>query len=144
MTSTLLVVEDNQADVWLVKEAIGRYNVPVELHVIQDGEQAIEFLGQVNTNQDSQCPGMVLLDLNLPKKSGREVLRFLRSTERCARTPVVVMTSSDSPKDRAEVSNLQAIYFRKPPDFEAFLEIGELVNQLLEKLESKGASSSAA
>jgi two-component system, chemotaxis family, response regulator Rcp1 len=128
----LLVVEDNSADVWLLKEAIQFYKVPVDLYLVQDGEAAVRFIEEAGTNPDAPCPELVLLDLNLPKKTGREVLRYLKASQRYRQIPVIVMTSSDSPKDRMDVVSLGATrFFRKPADYESFLEIGNTLNQVL-------------
>ncbi len=128
----LLVIEDNDADVWLVEEALAVCKISASLHLIQDGANAIGYIEQTDVNPDSVCPELVLLDLNLPKKSGRDVLRCLRSSQKCKDIPVVIMTSSDSQKDRAELIELGAtLYFRKPPDYKAFMQIGNAINQLL-------------
>ncbi len=126
------MVEDNPGDVWLVREAIELYGVPVELYLVQDGEQAITYIQQAEITPGFQCPDIVLLDLNLPKRSGKEVLRYLKSSGKWENVPVVIMTSSDSQYDRTEVSQLGATsYFRKPPDYEAFLKLGEMLNTVL-------------
>ena len=128
----LLVVEDSRADFWLVEEAISLHQVPVDVHLIQDGEQAIAYIQNAEASLDSPCPGLILLDLNLPKKSGADVLRAIRSGVRCRTVPVVIMTSSDSPKDRAEVNRLGAdAYFRKPIDYNSFLNLGNTLNQFV-------------
>jgi chemotaxis family two-component system response regulator Rcp1 len=135
----LLLVEDNRGDVWLVKEAIEHYKVPVEIHLLQDGEAAIRLVEQIESNHDAPCPELVLLDLNLPKKTGRDVLLRLKASERCKNVPVVVMTSSDSLKDRTDMAALGAArFFRKPPDYESFLMIGDTLNQVLSENASFG------
>ncbi len=131
----LLVVEDNQADVWLVKEAVDFHQVPVDVRVIHDGEKAIEFLEQIGPIGGCACPSILLLDLNLPKKSGREVLRYLRSSGKCRNMPVVIMTSSDSARDRADMNELGAtLYFHKPAELQSFLKLGDTLNRLLNQI----------
>jgi DNA-binding response OmpR family regulator len=79
-------------------------------------------------------PDLVILDINLPRKSGREVLRALRQSPNCGRTPVLVVTSSDSQRDRDEMANLGAsLYFRKPSDYNEFMKLGDVVKTLLAK-----------
>src|SRR5579871_2537243 len=92
----ILLVEDNLADITLVREALKQQSIPCNLHVIQDGAKAIAFLKQPD---DSQTPrlDLVLLDMHLPKCDGDEILHALRATVRNARTPVIVMTSSVAP-----------------------------------------------
>ena len=117
---------------FLVKEAIAAHSLEVELHVMDDGEQAIGFIAQIDADSSVVCPHLFLLDLNLPKTSGLEVLARVRSSARCKNVPVLIMTSSDAEVDRADTATLGATaYFRKPPGYEAFLRIGEIVHQLL-------------
>jgi len=106
--------------------------IPAELHVVADGEKAIAFIDSADADDRAPCPTLILLDLNLPKKSGSEVLRHLRQSRKCADAQVVIVTSSDSEKDRLETAALAADgYFRKPSGYEAFLKIGEIVREML-------------
>lgn len=130
----LLLVEDNRGDVWLVQEAIEQHKVPVEIHLVQDGEAAIRFIEEIEANSNMPCPELVLLDLNLPKRTGKEVLMHLKASRRCKDVPVVVMTSSDSLRDRTDMAALGAArFFRKPPDYDSFLMIGDTLNQVLKE-----------
>lgn len=115
-----------------MKEAIAAHALEVELRVMDDGEQAIGFMAQIDADPSIRRPDLFLLDLNLPKTSGLEVLARLRSSARCKNVPVLIMTSSDAEGDRANSATLGATaYFRKPAGYEAFLRIGELVRRLL-------------
>jgi two-component system, chemotaxis family, response regulator Rcp1 len=126
-----LVVEDNRADVFLIKEAIRHHQLAIDLLVVSDGDRAYEFITEVE-NYHVRCPDVVLLDLNLPTRSGREVLQRLRQSPRCADTPVLIVTSSDLPKEREELCALGAnSYFCKPSGYEEFLKVGMLVQELL-------------
>jgi CheY-like chemotaxis protein len=128
----LLLVEDNSADVFLVEQAIEFHQVPVRLMVAEDGEQACRYFEQVNVDPDTPCPDILLLDLNLPKRSGAEVLEELKKTSRCREMPVVVLTSSDSPDDRQRVAKLGASrYFQKPTSYREFLKIGAILKEVL-------------
>jgi DNA-binding response OmpR family regulator len=80
---------------------------------------------------DEQCPDLILLDLNLPKFTGAVLLEKLRACKKCAEIPVVIVTSSDSPKDREVATRLGSGYFRKPSDFEQFMLLGGIVRALL-------------
>jgi CheY-like chemotaxis protein len=130
----ILVVEDSKADLFLIREAISEAKVDADLHVVQDGEKAIEFLDQVREGDDA-CPDLVLIDLNLPRKNGTEVLRALRSRGACRDALVMIVTSSDSASDRAAVNALGLNgYFRKPSSYDEFLKLGPIVRDLLGSL----------
>ena len=125
-------MEDNPTDVFLVKEAISAHKLNIELHLIEDGEQAIQFIAAIDANPQAQCPQLFLLDLNLPKKSGAEVLEHIRRSKRCAKSLVLIITSSDAQNDREKSTALGATaYFRKPSGYESYLKLGEVIQQLL-------------
>ena len=127
----ILLAEDNKPDVLLVEEALHEHGVKFELSVVNDGEQALELIDDMGL-EPSVCPDIILLDLNLPKRSGTEILERMRQNARCADVPVVILTSSDSPKDRSETSSLGATcYFQKPVDLDGFMELGALVRDLV-------------
>ena len=127
-----MLIEDNPTDVFLVKEAIAAHALNVELHLMEDGEQAVRFIGGMDANPEARCPRLFLLDLNLPKTSGIEVLAHIRKSKRCASTPVVVITSSNAPDDRQQSTALGATaYFRKPSGYDAYLKLGEIIQRLL-------------
>jgi two-component system, chemotaxis family, response regulator Rcp1 len=126
-TAKILLAEDNPADVYLIEEALREHQVVFEITVAEDGEAAMAMIasGQVK-------PDLILLDLNMPKRSGGEVLTHLREQLHCKTTPVIVLTSSDSPADREEALRLGATsYIRKPTGLDEFLEIGAAIKQLL-------------
>src|SRR5256885_1539202 len=124
----ILLAEDNPADVFLVRQALESKPVKFELHVIEDGEKAMQFIELADAKGLDFCPKAILLDLNLPRKSGLEVLQWLIETEKCPGAKVVILSSSDAPADRAEAARLGAArYFRKPSSLAEFLKIGDLV-----------------
>lgn len=131
----VLLAEDNLPDALLVREAIKLEGLPLELHVVSDGEQAIEFMAKAETDPDAPRPKVLLLDLNLPKIDGMEVLRRIRARDKFKNIPAVVVTSSDSPADRAEAARLHAAYFRKPVRYGDFIKMGGF---LLEFLKANG------
>ena len=99
----------------------------------KDGEQAIKFVAQMGKPGRAPCPDLILLDLNLPKADGPQVLSEFRQHPECADTPVIVVTSSDAPRDRARVTELGiSRYFRKPLDLDAFLQLGAVVREVVE------------
>jgi DNA-binding response OmpR family regulator len=126
-------VEDNRADVFLIRESIEIAQVNAALHVVQDGDKAIKFFEQSDRDPSAPCPDLVILDINLPKKPGREVLHQMRQSRRCAGALVLVVTSSDSERDRDEMGKLGAKeYFRKPSEYADFMKLGQVVKGLLE------------
>lgn len=127
----VLLVEDNVADVFLVKEAIREQGLPFKLHVVPDGEKAVTFFDELDADADLPCPNFLLLDLNLPRLTGDEVLARVRKSGKCTNIPVVVLTSSDSPIDKEKTLRLGANeYFRKPCNLEGFMQLGQLVHRL--------------
>jgi len=107
-------------------------NLPIDIHVASDGQKAIDFITNADADPAAPCPHLLLLDLNLPKKDGFEVLERLRASERCKNIPVLIMTSSNSPSDQARASELGAMYFRKPPNYDEFLKLGGVLKRLIE------------
>ncbi len=98
-----------------------------------DGEEAMDFIAKAEEDPEAPCPHFALLDLNLPKRDGFEVLRRLRASGKCKGIPVVIITSSNSPSDIGRAAALGARYFRKPPNYEEFLKLGVLLKQLLKE-----------
>jgi two-component system, response regulator len=122
----ILLVEDNEDDVELTKRALARSNVANDLFIVNDGQEALDFLfkrGRHQNRDEDSDPCLVLLDIKLPKVSGLEVLRALRESDELPRYPVVMLTSSNEDRDLVESYNLGAnSYIRKPVDFEQFVE----------------------
>ena len=125
------MAEDNLPDALLVREVIRVEKLPLEIYIASDGEKAVEFIERAETDPDAPFPNLLLLDLNLPKINGIEVLQRLRASPKCKATPVLVMTSSDSPTDRSQVGEMGAGYFRKPGSYDAFLKLGAVLKQLM-------------
>ncbi len=126
----VLLVEDSAADTYLVRQSLKKHLKDFVLRVVDDGEKAFHLIEAAEAESEP-CPALLLLDLNLPKRSGHEVLQRLKRSK-CSHVPVVIMTSSDSSADRAETARLGAtVYFRKPPDLESFMRIGEVVQNIL-------------
>jgi DNA-binding response OmpR family regulator len=120
-------------DALLVREALKIEDLPIEVHVAPDGERALDFLERTEWDSAAPRPDVLLLDINLPKVDGFEVLRTVRASTRYKEIPVLVVTSSDSPADRGEAAKLGASYFRKPPNYEEFLKIGPMLRRVLEE-----------
>jgi DNA-binding response OmpR family regulator len=106
--------------------------LPLKLSVVSDGEQAVRFFDEAAGGSDMPCPTLVILDINLPKKQGGDVLKHMRQSGTCASTFVIVVSTSDSERDREGMMNLGADgYFRKPSDFDEFMRLGDIVKALL-------------
>lgn len=130
--SIVFLVEDNPADIFFVRTALESEGVHSPVVVAPDGEKAIAFIETTDTNPDAPCPQVILLDLNLPRTSGMEVLRRLKASPRFAEVPVIVVTSSDASMDRAEAANLGVdAYFVKPQNLDEFMKLGSVVKSVL-------------
>ena len=128
----IVLAEDNATDVRMVREVLNRHNIHCDLKVLEDGDEALAFIDKLDLDLESPCPDLLLLDLHLPKRDGEEVLRYLRGSERCAQTPVVVLTSSDSPHDRESAEKNAALhYFRKPITVNQFMALGLIVKEVI-------------
>jgi CheY-like chemotaxis protein len=125
------LVEDNPADVLLIREALNENGVNANVTVVRDGEAAFGLINELEGGLDV-CPDLVILDLNLPRKSGREILQLMRGGTKCGRIPVVILTSSNAASDRNEATQLGATrYLRKPSNLEEFMQIGAVVQSVL-------------
>jgi CheY-like chemotaxis protein len=115
----------------LVRRAIEEHGVDGDLIVIADGERAIEFI-QALEDEGSSCPNLAILDLNLPKKSGREVLERMRMSAHCRHIPVIVLSSSDAERDKGDAARFGASrYIRKPSRLDDFLSLGAIFKAAL-------------
>jgi CheY-like chemotaxis protein len=120
----VLLVEDDPGDVLMTKEAFEHYKLRNVLHVVTDGEQALHFLRQAGGYADAPRPGLILLDLNLPRLDGLEVLAELKADPALKVIPVVILTTSQAQQDVLRSYALHAnAYVSKPVDFETFMEV---------------------
>ncbi len=120
----ILLIEDNPGDVRLTQEAFREGKISVNLSVVMDGVEAINYLKKQAPYQDSVTPDLILLDLNLPKKDGREVLEEIKTDDDLKRIPVVVLTTSNSEQDILRSYSLHAnCYINKPVDFDHFFDV---------------------
>lgn len=128
-----IIIEDNPADVLLMKEALRHAGITAEISHYSDGAGAVEAMRSNHHAWSPPLPSLVLLDLNMPRVSGFDVLRELRGTPRLERVPVAVVTSSNSPRDIEEATRLGASrYIRKPVDLHEFFEtVGTVVREIL-------------
>jgi CheY-like chemotaxis protein len=126
----VLLVEDNPGDVRLTQEALKESSLPVHLNVARDGVEALEFLHKTHAFADAPQPDLILLDLNLPRKNGREVLSEVKADPKLKRIPVLVMTTSRDRQDIQKAYQLNAnSYITKPMDLDAFLHIVKSIEE---------------
>jgi CheY-like chemotaxis protein len=128
----IVLIEDNPGDVYLFQKALERAEVQFQNTVFADGSQAMAFANRPCT--PASVPDLILLDLNLPKNGGLEILQAIRKNQTLASAPVVVTSSSSSPRDQrcAEDLGIEK-YLSKPPDLEDFLKLGFLLKSILRK-----------
>jgi two-component system, chemotaxis family, response regulator Rcp1 len=116
----------------LIREALRKAEIDAQIHVANDGEKTVRFFEHADADPAAPRPDLILLDINMPCYKGGEVLRRLRASARCKDALVVVVTSSDSQRDRGEMDAFGAAgYFRKPSEFAEFMKLGQLVRHLL-------------
>lgn len=132
----ILIIEDNRGDVLLVREALKESMLDFELIHAQDGEQALEFLHGRGEHSNALRPHVVLLDLNLPKRDGWEVLSEVRALPDMQRTPVVILSSSGNPEDRERASRTAcSLYIPKPSTLGEFLMVGSQIARFCREIE---------
>jgi len=126
----VLLVEDSPGDVRLTKEALKEEKIILNLHVVGDGVEAMDFLRKEGKFQKAVRPDLILLDLNLPKKDGREVLKEIKADDNLKTIPVVVLTVSDAELDVLKTYKLNAnCYITKPIDLEQFSHVVKSIKE---------------
>jgi CheY-like chemotaxis protein len=119
----ILLVEDNEGDILLTKEALAENKIVTDLSVVRDGEAALKFLEKKEPFANAGSPNIILLDINLPKVDGKEVLGFIKKNEKLKHIPVIMLTTSSLPTDIIEAYNRQAnCYITKPVELDKFLD----------------------
>jgi len=127
----IVLVDDNPADILLVREALAWNEVKSDLMIARDGDEAIKLLEEIDSKL-LPCPDLVVLDLNLPRRSGFDVLERMRSSPRCEGVPVAVLSSSDAPMDKQRAQRLGASrYFKKPSNLTDFMSIGGRLKEMI-------------
>jgi chemotaxis family two-component system response regulator Rcp1 len=144
----ILLVEDNIGDIRLTEEALRESNLIVNLHVARDGMEAMEFLRGEGGQANAPAPDLILLDLNLPRKDGREVLQEIKNDADLKRIPVVVLTTSEAESDIITTYGFHAnCYINKPVDMDQFIKIVQMLEEFwftIVKLPPRGINSCAA
>jgi two-component system, chemotaxis family, response regulator Rcp1 len=120
----VLLVEDSQGDVRLTREALKDAKMHISLNVVSDGSEAMAYLRREKAYAEAPRPDLILLDLNLPKKDGRDVLKEIKESEELKSIPVVILTTSASPVDVERSYKLHAnCYITKPVDLQGFIKV---------------------
>jgi CheY-like chemotaxis protein len=136
----ILLVEDNDADVYLMRKALTAADLSFELVVIEDGGRAMAFIRNEEKYADSPVPNLAIIDLSLPKHDGIQLVEAIRQAERFADVPVVLVSSSAKPPAHVNLEQLRvARYIAKPPDLESFLQLGAVLKEILLQSEARRA-----
>ena len=126
----ILLVEDNAGDIRLTQEALKESHLIVNLSIVRDGMEAMDFLRGKGQHANKPAPDLILLDLNLPRKDGREVLEEIKNDAELKRIPVVVLTTSEAESDILTTYGLHAnCYINKPVDMDQFIKIVKLLEE---------------
>ena len=130
----IFLAEDNPGDVQLVRESLREHNIEHELTLAPDGTEAKRYIERIGVSPEAVCPDVVLLDLNIPKANSFELIALFREHPVCMHRPVIVVTSSNAPRDREQAAALGvARYFRKPSELTEFLALGLLIREVAEE-----------
>src|SRR5439155_3099676 len=136
------LAEDNPADVYLIRTALQEHGVACSIRVAPDGDEVLKFISGEGPAATARELRMIILDLNLPRHDGIEILEKLQKTPWMAGIPVVVLTSSDSPGDRLVANRLGAArYLRKPSSLDQFISLGAVFKDVLERAENSNSLS---
>jgi len=137
----ILIVEDNTADLMIMQEALLETRFPANVHTTPNGEEAMKFLRRVGGFADAPRPHLILLDLNMPRKNGYEVLQEIKSDRLLMRIPVIILTTSQTEDDISRAYGAHAnCYIRKPVDFSAFCDVMQQIEAFWVKTVSLPAS----
>jgi CheY-like chemotaxis protein len=140
---SILLVEDNPADVSLIRKALEKHGVAGEITTFADGEKAVEFIASLEES-GLACPDLAIIDLSLPRRPGREVLESMRRSTRCRAVPAVILSSSDAQRDLADAARLGASrYIQKPSRLEEFLALGAIFKDVMEGADGTGGAETA-
>ena len=128
-----MIVEDNPTDVFLVQEALHHHKIAADLICHRDGEEMLRYIEGIDAG-DIPCPDVVLLDLNLPRHSGKAILARMRKSPACGDVPVVIVSSSKADRDQADTKRLGANrYFHKSIDYDEAMELGAVILEVVRR-----------
>jgi CheY-like chemotaxis protein len=128
---TILVVEDNPVDIYLINWVLKAHELSYDLHVIENGDHAMDYVNQLAHTERRRSPTIMLLDLNLPQRDGREILQRVKAIPQGSDVRVVIVTSSTNPTDQRDTLAMGAdAYFTKPYHLNEFMALGNLIKRL--------------
>jgi CheY-like chemotaxis protein len=128
---TIIVVEDNPVDIYLIRWVLEAHQLSYELQVIENGDYAMNYVNALAQQERRRSPTIMLLDLNLPQREGREILQRVKSIPEGSDIRVVIVTSSKNPADQRETLAMGAdAYFVKPYHLNEFMQLGDIIKQL--------------
>jgi CheY-like chemotaxis protein len=128
---SIILAEDSSADIFLTRKALTDNGLHYELYLVDDVDSLSLLMTRIG--DDIPIPNLLLIDLNLPKADGAQLIQMIRQHPGCAAVPVVVVTSSDSPRDRSRMAELRVYqYFRKPSNLAEFMRLGDIARSILE------------
>jgi CheY-like chemotaxis protein len=128
---TILVVEDNPVDIYLINWVLKAHELSYDLHVIENGDHAMDYVNQLAHTERRRSPTIMLLDLNLPQRDGREILQRVKAIPQGSDVRVVIVTSSTNPTDQRDTLAMGAdAYFTKPYHLNEFMALGTLIKRL--------------
>ena len=120
----ILLVEDNEGDILLISDALAESKIINTISVVRDGQLAIDFLNQKKPFEEATLPNLILLDINLPKKNGQEVLKYIKANTKIMHIPIIMLTTSSSKKDISDAyKNYVSCFITKPLDVHEFLNV---------------------
>jgi CheY-like chemotaxis protein len=120
----ILLVEDNEGDILLTQEALDEGKILNSLHVVRDGSEALKYLEKQAPYEAAERPDLILLDINMPKKNGHEVLEYIKKSEKLKKIPVIILTTSSAERDiKTAYNNYANCYIVKPVELENFMEM---------------------
>lgn len=125
----IFLAEDSQADAYLIELALQEHGISFRLLTVFDGEAALKAVGSFGNGEP--CPDIALIDQNMPREDGGTVMRLIRQHPDCGSIPIIIMSSAESKTDQCVVQQFGAVFFRKPNNLPAFLELGALTKSLL-------------
>ena len=141
--NTIFLVEDNPADVELFQMALQEVGVKYDLVLFEDGAEVINYVCNPETADLQKMPDLMVLDLNLPRNDGLEILQVVRNKPAFADLPIAVLSSSSSSRERASLATFKVREFiAKPPDLEQYMNIGQIVRNLLDEIAAERATAS--
>lgn len=136
----IVVAEDCAADATLVRQALKAHGVNCVVRFFHSGQDVMNLITDLDASPSTDCMDLLILDMHLPYYSGDEILNHLRSSEHCAQTPVIVMTGRDSTvAENQATRHAVLVYFRKPSKLDQFMELGLIVQRVLEEKYGRGS-----